>query len=149
MNRHTLARAAGIGLALLAGTQAAVAPARAAGPDGGILSPLLGGGCAGRPEVTARGKAAMELLGVPVTGAPAPARTRSFPDLINLGVQDVSVLSDLTPRACAGGPLDRPLALVLDRIPTLPGTASATASTTTPGKAYGAPPPNTPTTSSS
>ncbi|MGK5640790.1 hypothetical protein ACSNOK_21120, partial [Streptomyces sp. URMC 126] len=71
MNRHTVVRAAGIGLALLAGAGTGTAPAWAAGPDGGLLSPAAGGGCAGRSGATAGGGAARavaDLLGPPVTG---------------------------------------------------------------------------------
>ncbi|MFI0736626.1 hypothetical protein ACH4PU_00750 [Streptomyces sp. NPDC021100] len=129
MNRHTLARATGVVLALLAGAQAAAAPAWAGGPGGGVLTPVTGGG-AGLPPPPALPLPSplLQPLCAPAPApvpAPAPAGAGpSLPALVNVGVQDIAVLSDAAPRTCTGGPAGRDLP-PLDDVPFVSGIVAA------------------------
>ncbi|MEU5129114.1 hypothetical protein [Streptomyces mobaraensis] len=118
MNQHTVVRAVGVVLALLAGAQAAAAPAWAEGPGGGAPAPV-----AGEDPALLRTlfRPPLQPLCVPPS-APSSADTPPpLPALVNVGVQDIGVLSDAGSRACAGGPVERALSRVLD----LPALAEA------------------------
>ncbi|MER5782507.1 hypothetical protein ABT104_12390 [Streptomyces mobaraensis] len=114
MNQHTVVRAAGVTLALLAGAQVAAAPAWAEGPGGGAPAPVAG---EDPPLLRTLFRPPLQPLCVPPSvpsPAPPSADTPSpLPALVNVGVQDIGVLSDAGPRACAGNPVERALSRVV------------------------------------
>ncbi|MBC2874609.1 MULTISPECIES: hypothetical protein [Streptomyces] len=114
MNQHTVVRAAGVVLALLAGAQATAAPAWAGDTGGGVPAPAVG------DDLPLPLPLPPPLSPLRPLCAPASDETPSpFPALVNLGVQDVGVLSDIGPRTCARGPVDR----AFSRIAGFPGLA--------------------------
>ncbi|MGI5340248.1 hypothetical protein ACQEVS_24025 [Streptomyces sp. CA-181903] len=119
MNQHTVTavRATGVVLALLAGVQAVAAPAWAGTGGGGTPAPV-----AGEDLPLPLPLPPLRPLCAPASAdAPSPP---PFPALVNVGVQDIGVLSDIGPRTCTGGPVGRSLSRVAG-LPVLSGIVPA------------------------